>query len=145
MSVIEKPQSQNRIVLFPSEQLRPGVRKLVSLDQLEIAIINVDENIYAFRNECPHQGISMIYGPITGSMVTSNPQEYVYGLDDQLIKCPLHGWEFDLKTGRSLFSPSQVSLLTYDVRKEENDIVLYLKREPENIWIRDFHCNHICS
>ncbi|MFD4820495.1 Rieske (2Fe-2S) protein [Peribacillus butanolivorans] len=141
---VENTQSQNRVVLFPSDQLKPGERKLIKVDQLEIAIINVDEKIYAFRNECPHQGISMVYGPVTGTMVTSYPQEYKYGLENEIIKCPLHGWEFDLKTGKSFFSPNQVSLLTYDVKKEEKDIVLYLKRKPKNIVLKDCHFSHIC-
>ncbi|MFJ7726913.1 Rieske (2Fe-2S) protein [Neobacillus sp. NPDC097160] len=141
---MKKTQSQNRIVLFPSIQLQPGERKLVKIDQLEIAIMNVDDYIFAFRNECPHQGIPMIYGPVTGTMVTSTPQEYKYGRENEILKCPLHGWEFDLKTGKSLFSPNQVSLLTFDVKKEEQDIVLYLKREPQNITIIDFNCSHIC-
>ncbi|WP_165976335.1 Rieske (2Fe-2S) protein [Bacillus salipaludis] len=145
METNEKTQSRNRVVLFPAEQLKPGDRKLVKIDKLEIAIINVDNNLYAFRNECPHQGISMIYGPVTGTMIPSNPKEYKYGLDDQLIKCPLHGWEFDLKTGKSLFSPNKVSLITYDVRNEDNQIVLYLKRESKSISITDFHCSLICN
>ncbi|MFK9095077.1 Rieske (2Fe-2S) protein [Bacillus salipaludis] len=96
-------------------------------------------------NECPHQGIPMIFGSITGTMVTSNPQEYEYGLNNEIITCPLHGWEFELKTGKSLFSPDQVSLLTYDIRKEEEEIVLYLKRKPENISINDFQCSPLCK
>jgi nitrite reductase/ring-hydroxylating ferredoxin subunit len=142
MIQVEKSLNHHRVVLFPTDQLQPGERKLVKVDQLEIAVMNVDENIYAFRNECPHQGISMIYGPVSGTMVTSKPQEYQYGMDNELIKCPLHGWEFDLKTGKSVFSPDQVSLLTYDVRKEDKNIVLYLRRSPEKVIVQDFTCDH---
>lgn len=143
MSQIDTKQGSYRVVLFPSHQLQPGGRKLIKIDLLEIAVLNVEGTLYAFRNECPHQGISMIYGPITGTMVTSNPQEYQYGLDNQLIKCPLHGWEFDLKTGKSVFLPDKVSLLTYDVRREEENIVIYLKREPKSVGVQDFSCAHI--
>ncbi|MEH7113219.1 Rieske (2Fe-2S) protein [Neobacillus niacini] len=142
MDQVEKTLNQNRLVLFPADQLQPGERKLVKVDQIEIAVMNVDENIYAIRNECPHQGISMIYGSISGTMVTSKPQEYQYGMENELIKCPLHGWEFDLKTGRSVFSPNQVSLHIYDVRKEDENIVLYLRRSPEKVIVQDFSCNH---
>ncbi|MGY6211135.1 Rieske (2Fe-2S) protein [Cytobacillus firmus] len=128
-------------MLCPSDQLKSGSRKIIKLDQLEIALLNINEKLYAIRNECPHQGISMIYGPVTGTMVSSKPQEYKYGYDNEIIKCPLHGWEFNLKTGKSLFSPEKVSLLTYDVRRENEEIVLYLRREPKNIRINDFYCS----
>jgi nitrite reductase/ring-hydroxylating ferredoxin subunit len=121
--------------------LKSGQRKLVTLDEAEIAIVNVDEKLYAFRNSCPHQGVPMVYGSITGTMLPSDPHIYQYGCENEIVKCPLHGWEFELKTGKSVFAPNQVSIRTYDVREEEGVIVLYVKRKPKNIKIKDFVCN----
>lgn len=130
----------NRIVLFSSEQLKPGDRKIVQIDNIEIALLNIDEKFYAIRNTCPHQGVQMIHGPVTGTMLPSKPHEYEYGCLNEIIRCPLHGWEFSLKTGKSVFSPDKVSILTYEIHKEEESIVLYLKRKPQNITILDFIC-----
>ncbi|MED4297879.1 Rieske (2Fe-2S) protein, partial [Priestia megaterium] len=52
-----------------SEDLQPGQRKLVKVDGTEIAIFNLNGELYAVRNKCPHQGVSMVYGSIDGTML----------------------------------------------------------------------------
>ncbi|WP_052404796.1 Rieske (2Fe-2S) protein [Bacillus rubiinfantis] len=141
MKTINKTQNRHRIVLFPSAQLKPGERKLVEIDRVEIAIVNIAEKLYAFRNACPHQGVSMIYGSIGGTMLPSEPTVYQYGCENEIVSCPLHGWEFDLKTGNSIFAPDKVSLLTYDIHEEDGNIVMYVKRKPEKVIIKEFQCN----
>ncbi|MFE4525605.1 Rieske (2Fe-2S) protein [Cytobacillus firmus] len=61
-------------------------------------------------NKCPHQGVPMVFGSIGGTQLPSNPQEYVYGLHNRIISCPLHGWEIDLETGKTIFVPDKVSI-----------------------------------
>ena len=34
------------------------------------------------------------------------PGEYERGGDGEVIRCPWHGWEFEVKTGRSWFDPA---------------------------------------
>jgi 3-phenylpropionate/trans-cinnamate dioxygenase ferredoxin subunit len=31
----------------------------------------------------------------------------------EVVRCPWHGWEFDIRTGRSVFSPDRVRTKTY--------------------------------
>ena len=57
--------------------------------------------------------------------VAADPHEYVYGKDDRVIRCPWHGWEFDLETGRSLLEPKRVGLKTYRVTQEGDEVVLH--------------------
>ncbi|MED4297801.1 Rieske 2Fe-2S domain-containing protein, partial [Priestia megaterium] len=85
------------------EDLQSGQRKLVKVDGTEIAIFNLKGQLYAVRNKCPHQGVSMVYGSIDGTMLPSDPHTYDYGRHNEILRCPLHGWGFDLKTGESLF------------------------------------------
>ncbi|MDR7319121.1 Rieske (2Fe-2S) protein [Brevibacillus nitrificans] len=134
-----RSQEKHRLVLCSAEELREGERRLFEVDGVEIGLIRAEGTCYAFRNSCPHQGVPMLYGSVVGTMLPSEPQEYVYGLHNEIIRCPLHGWEFNLKTGKALFSP-QVSIKMYDAKEEDNEIVLYLDREPQQIVQKQFAC-----
>ncbi|MED4907622.1 Rieske (2Fe-2S) protein [Brevibacillus centrosporus] len=134
-----RSQEKHRLVLCSAEELREGERRLFEVDGVEIGLIRAEGTCYAFRNSCPHQGVPMLYGSVVGTMLPSEPQEYVYGLHNEIIRCPLHGWEFNLKTGKALFSP-QVSIKMYDAKEEDDEIVLYLDREPQRIVQKQFAC-----
>lgn len=57
---------QSSVKLFPISELMEGERQLVEIDGVEIALFNVDGNLYAIANKCPHQGVPMVYGSIGG-------------------------------------------------------------------------------
>ena len=54
-----------------------------------------------------------------GTNVATAPYEYVYAREGEIIKCPWHGWEFDIATGQSVFNPHRVRIQTYDVTVED--------------------------
>ncbi len=54
-------------------------------------------------------------GEVRGTFLPSEPGEYVFGYEYGLIKCPYHGWEFDLETGQPLFTPGKERVVRYDV------------------------------
>jgi len=60
-------------------------------------------------------------GRITGMTLPSQPGEYLWGRDGEILRCPWHGWEFDLTTGRSIFNPHRVRVKAYDVTVEPED------------------------
>ena len=78
----------------PLEKLPPGGRKLVKLNNIEIALFNIKGQIYAIKNRCPHRN-----GPL------------IRGIIDPAggIKCPMHGWRFDLRDGSSK-RPAQATI-----------------------------------
>ncbi len=48
----------------------------------------------------------------------SKPGEYTWARDGEILRCPWHGWEFDILTGRSVFNPHKTRVRTYEVRVE---------------------------
>lgn len=48
----------------------------------------------------------------------SDPGEYVWSREGEILRCPWHGWEFDITTGRSIFNPHRVRVKAYDVTVE---------------------------
>ncbi len=99
-------------------ELRPGDRRIITVAGRSLGVLNVDGALYALRNSCPHQGAPLCLGLIGGTTTASKPYEREYSRGNQIIKCPWHGWEFDIATGRSVFNPHKVRVRTYDVTIE---------------------------
>ncbi|MGH2535367.1 MAG: Rieske (2Fe-2S) protein [Thermomicrobiales bacterium] len=99
----------------------PGSRRIVEVDGRTIGVFNIRGDLYALRNSCPHQGAPLCLGVIGGTNVATKPYELVYAREDEIIKCPWHGWEFEIATGRSVFNPHRVRVKTYEVTVESPD------------------------
>ena len=69
-----------------------------------VALANVAGKFFAINNTCLHRG-----GPLgQGS------------LQDKIVTCPWHGWEYDVTTGKLLQNPSMgVACYPTEVRGEE--------------------------
>ena len=105
-------------VVATVNEIAPGGRKIVEIAGRSIGVFNVGGQFYALRNRCPHQGGPLCEGRLTGFLVSSGPGEYRYSRPGEILRCPWHGWEFDLRTGQSWFDPVQVRVRRYDVTVE---------------------------
>jgi 3-phenylpropionate/trans-cinnamate dioxygenase ferredoxin subunit len=99
-------------------EIAPGSRKIVEIAGRSIGVFNVGGQFYALRNRCPHQGGPLCHGRLAGSVVSTKPGEYEYIRDGEILRCPWHGWEFDIKTGQSWFDPAGTRVRTYAVTVE---------------------------
>lgn len=100
------------------DELRPGDRRIVEVSGRSIGVFNVDGRFYAVRNRCPHKGAPLCKGMVKGLVVADKPYEYEITRDGEILKCPWHGWEFDLTNGRSVFNPHKLRVKSYDVSVE---------------------------
>lgn len=98
-----------------------GERKIVKLEGRSIGVFNVNGTYYALRNICPHQGAPLCEGETSGLMFPSKPGEYIYGREGEIVRCPWHGWEFDITNGKSIFNPHKCWVRTYEVTVEGED------------------------
>jgi nitrite reductase (NADH) small subunit len=83
----------------------PGGRRIVSVGRTEIGLFNVGGEIRAYRNACPHAGAPVCLGRVSGTPLPSKVYEYIYGSEGCILRCPWHGWEFDLRTGEHIVDP----------------------------------------
>jgi 3-phenylpropionate/trans-cinnamate dioxygenase ferredoxin subunit len=97
------------------DELPPGTRKVVTVDGRSIGIFNVDGELYAVRNLCPHQGAELCAGNLHGHLDSTGPGDYRYSGEQLMLRCPWHGWEFDLRSGRSWFDPEKTRVRRYEV------------------------------
>jgi 3-phenylpropionate/trans-cinnamate dioxygenase ferredoxin subunit len=50
-----------------------------------------------------------------GLFTAEKPYQPVLQREGEILRCPWHGWEFDLTTGRSVFMPAEVRVKSYPV------------------------------
>lgn len=72
----------------------------------KVAIVNVNGEYYAVGGTCTHED-----GPLG--------EGYVEG---EILMCPWHGGEFDVRTGKALRPPVTGQVPTYRVRVQGDDI-----------------------
>jgi nitrite reductase/ring-hydroxylating ferredoxin subunit len=105
-------------VVATVSEIAPGSRKIVEIAGRSIGVFNVGGEFYALRNRCPHQGGPLCQGRLAGTVASPKPGVYEYARDGEILRCPWHGWEFDLKTGQSWFDPAGTRVRTYAVTVE---------------------------
>ena len=80
-------------VVLHKDALEEGAIVEVIIAGTAIAVAKANGNVYAFSNTCPHAG-----GPLSeGSLEI--------GDDHVWVRCPYHGWDFDLDSGACMTSP----------------------------------------
>ena len=103
-------------------EIPAGGRKIVAIAGIELGIFNIDGRYYAIRNVCPHRGAPLCLGRITGKVTGDVGGSYRYDDPGTIIRCPWHGWEFDITTGESWCEPAEVRTKTYPVHVGEDEV-----------------------
>jgi nitrite reductase/ring-hydroxylating ferredoxin subunit len=102
-------------VVAKVSEVPPGGRKLVTVRGRPIAIFNLGGTFYGLLNRCPHQGGSLCDGILTGLIESDEPGTYRYSRAGEIIRCPWHGWEFDIRTGQSWCEPEKIQVRNYKI------------------------------
>jgi nitrite reductase/ring-hydroxylating ferredoxin subunit len=108
-----------RVVVGAVADFPPGKGHSVDVDGRSVAVFNVDGRFYALRDVCPHQGAPLSMGPIVGNLSATEPGCYRYDAGQKRVRCPWHGWEYDLASGQSSFDPKRNRVRSFPVRVEE--------------------------
>lgn len=117
--------SARRHIVAPIAELPPGKRKVIAINGREIGIFNVNGALYALRNICPHRSGPLCSGRLRPLVLGDDPNHLAHERESEILKCPWHQWEFDIKTGQALYD-ERLRVKTYRVTQEGEDIVIYL-------------------
>ena len=116
-----------RHVIGKLDEFPNDTRHVVDIDGEEIAVFNVSGAFHAMRNACPHKGAPLCTLPPTGMMVESAPDVYEWGREDEIVRCPWHGFEFNLSDGKSVLAPHlKMRARVYKVAIEGEEVAIYL-------------------
>jgi 3-phenylpropionate/trans-cinnamate dioxygenase ferredoxin subunit len=105
------------------DELGPGHRKIVKIEGRSIGVFNVGDRFYAVRNSCPHKGAPLCRGVVSGLVTAPDVYQLEMERHGEIVRCPWHGWEFDITTGQSVFNPHRLRVKSYDVSVEPSSPV----------------------
>ncbi|MBC8141776.1 MAG: Rieske (2Fe-2S) protein [Armatimonadetes bacterium] len=101
------PKARNRgqIVVCAASEIAPGEKRVVQDEQtgVSIGVFNVAGEFFAIKNVCPHLGAPLCLGSVHATHRPSPVFEFRPDLDGRVLRCPWHGWEFDIVTGKALY------------------------------------------
>ena len=98
----------NYTTVAETKEIPSGERKRVEINGRRISIFNINNAYYAINDTCPHKGTAPL---IRGE------------LDGLGIKCPNHGYRFDLETGKCNID-SVFNTKVYPIKVENNSILI---------------------
>jgi 3-phenylpropionate/trans-cinnamate dioxygenase ferredoxin subunit len=108
----------DRHVVARADEIAPGKSKIVTVKGREIGIFKVGDGYYGLINRCPHQGAPLCRGEIVSRLVAPVPGDYRLTRPGEMLRCPWHCWEFDIRTGQSLCDPNSVQARAFNVAVE---------------------------
>lgn len=100
---------ENFVSVGKTEDVMSGSGFVAEVNGQSVAVFNVEGSYYAIDNTCLHRGGPLGEGELEGEVVT----------------CPWHGWEYNVKTGACINNPS-VCLKSYPVLVEGSELKVKL-------------------
>lgn len=92
----------HKIIKF--DNLKEGVPQRVDIEGKGILLCRVKNSVHAVQDICTHEDVSLSLGVMC---------EY-------RLRCPLHGSEFDVRSGKVLDEPADEDLETFPTRLEND-------------------------
>lgn len=101
----------------------PHGGRIIEVNGMSIGLFRFGDEVAAVLNICPHELAPVCKGVQRGTSLPSAPGEYIWGREDEILACPWHQWEFDLRTGQSLTDP-RIRVRTFPVEIEGDDVFI---------------------
>jgi 3-phenylpropionate/trans-cinnamate dioxygenase ferredoxin subunit len=92
------------------DELIDGGARRFDVDGHRIAVVRIEDAVYAIGDRCTHQDISLSEGEVH--------------IDECQLECWKHGSTFSLKTGRPDTLPATKAVPVFDVRIDGGDVYL---------------------
>lgn len=120
--------SDDRYRVTSEDVLAESDSLIVEVEGREIAIFDAGGEYHAVLNFCVHQSGplcegDLIEGRLTGDSSDDEGRVWAYDPDRYAVKCPWHGWEFDIETGENV-ADERYRVPTYEVEIDDGDVYL---------------------
>ena len=103
--------------LFALDEIDAGTARKIVLEGREIALVRIENDVYALGDTCSHADVSLSEGFVEE--------------DECAIECSRHGALFDLKTGEPLSLPALRPVPVYGVTIVDGRVQLTIEDAAE--------------
>ena len=93
-------------------EIDPGTARRFDVGTLQIAVIRIEDDVYAIGDTCSHEDYSLSEGEVL--------------VEECEIECWKHGSTFDLRTGEPRSLPATRPVPVYVVRLDGDDVMVEL-------------------
>ena len=91
-----------------------------------VTVFNLDGDLYALLNHCPHRGGPLCRGRLRPHPVSDRVGHWDFEREGEILRCPFHNWEFDLRTGRALYD-ERVRARMFPVEVRDGQVVVRIR------------------
>ena len=112
-----------RVEVCASDELEVGQIASAQLGPMPVVVVRApDGSLHALLDKCLHQGGRLSRGVLTGdSSNATDVGDYPYERFGEVVRCPWHGFEYDIRTG-CLLAQKDRCLRTFTVTEEDGKI-----------------------
>ena len=107
-----------RHIVARTTEIPPGSNKVFGVDGRDIVVFHVSGEFFALLNRCPHEGAPLDKAACVARLTSPEPGVYQRSRVGELLRCPWHGWEFDIRTGQSWCDPSSTRARQFAITVE---------------------------
>ena len=94
------------------DDLAPGTAKRLVIDGVAVAVVRIDDDVYAIGDVCSHANVSLSEGEVW--------------CDEREIECPKHGSTFSLTTGEPETLPATQPVPVFRTEVEGGKVTVHV-------------------
>lgn len=107
------------------EDFESGRPHQIKLAGRALVLVRHEDDFFVLRDTCPHQGGRLSAGQVGGvAQATEVGGPITQELEGLILRCPWHGWAYDITSGCSLIEPDNVRVRTLPARVEDGRVVV---------------------
>jgi len=101
---------------FALDELESGSVRRVVIDGVAVAVVRIDDDVYAIGDTCSHAEVSLSDGEVW--------------VDERELECPKHGSAFSLETGEPTTLPATQPVPVYVAEVADGTVTVRLGVQP---------------
>ena len=98
------------VPVFPIDELAPGTARRVDVGGVAVAVVRIDDDVYAIGDVCSHADVSLSDGEVWCT--------------ERELECPRHGSAFSLLTGSPSTLPATRPVPVFEAAVVDGQVVV---------------------
>ncbi len=103
--------------LFPLAELEPGSARRVDIGGVTVAVVRIDDDVYAIGDVCSHADVSLSDGEVW--------------CDERELECPKHGSAFSLVTGEPATLPATQPVPVFEASVVDGQVLVTITTDHQ--------------